>query len=322
MDAELQRHIDEFPDRILAEIEKADSRPRYDWSRGIYCDHHLSSRLLRSATYIAGRYGGDNADVHPLDHWRCPRPDCSRCYVVEMYGYFVLNRNRGSQIQPDPDQERPRCGRHEEVPYMAVIKIGTSRRYACLFQGCDRLGPVVAEDVTDVEDTLQTAASAPILKGDAKKQAEELATFTQFAEAAGLGVDPNSASNAKDPFPDIRCIINKSESWFELGRIQDTKLLETIDIQRRKGIAAPFEFSSREPLERIIKQKASKSYETNGRPVELVLHFDDQPPDRLALDRHLEMYATKLEALRRSGPFSRAWIFDGWSKTVLWKSAD
>ena len=84
----------------------------------------------------------------------------------------------------------------------------------------------------------------------------------------------------------------------------------------------PFSFAQKEPLVRIIEKKTAAEYETNGRPVDLVLHFDQQPPDRRALKRHLHEHATALMDLRERGPFTRIWIYDKWSKSMLWQDAE
>jgi hypothetical protein len=179
---------------------------------------------------------------------------------------------------------------------------------------------VVAEFVADV-DQAQEQPQPPVVQftGDAKKEAFELSTFNEFASAAGLLVD--SAENAKQPQPDIRCRIDGEERWFELGRITDTHLAETISLSWPKD-PTPFSFAQKEPLLRIIEKKAAAHYETNNRPVDLMLYFDHQPPDRTALRRHLEEHAAAVKNCKQGGRFARIWIYDRWSKSVLWKSDD
>ena len=155
------------------------------------------------------------------------------------------------------------------------------------------------------------------MTGDARKATFELSTFIEFAKAAQLSIE--SPENASPPHPDIRCEIDGDEYWFELGRITDSNLAKAINIEWPKN-PAPFSFAQREPLLRIIEKKAVTHYKTHDRPIDLILHFDQQPPDQAALTRHLEELAENLDALRQPGPFARVWIYDQWSKSILWRS--
>jgi hypothetical protein len=162
---------------------------------------------------------------------------------------------------------------------------------------------------------LPTASNT--LKGDAKKEAFELSTFREFAEAAHLPVD--WSENARPPLPDIRSQIDGEEYWFELGRITDTKLAKAISIGWPED-PRPFSVAQKEPLLRILEKKAVAQYQTNGRPVDLVLHYDQQPPDGIALARHIDEHAIALGAMLQRGPFTRIWIYDKWSRSVRWRN--
>jgi len=232
-----------------------------------------------------------------------------------MFGYFNLDRQRGARIDANPAKQQ-RCGRHPETPFLVVGKFGQGRRYRCPFKGCDSVGAIVAEFVRDLELREAPVESLAALSGDAKKEAEELSVFREFTKAAALSAE--APENARPPHPDIRCKIDGNDYWFELGRITDTNLAKEISGGWKNG-PKPFSFLQEEPFARIIKQKAEKTYQTEGRPVDLVLYFDQQPPDRIALQRHLRKHADALGGLTRTGPFSRVWIYDGWSKTVLWR---
>ncbi len=178
---------------------------------------------------------------------------------------------------------------------------------------------MIAESVVDIDDEEQPEPPGIVLAGDAKKEAAELAVFKEFAAAPGLLVE--SPENARPPHPDIRCMIDGQPYWFELGRITDSLLAEQISMKPPYD-PEPFSFGQEEPFVRIVEKKAKARYETNGRDVDLVLHFDQQPPDRTALSRHLQKHAAALDKLQKHGPFSRIWIYDGWSKSVLWQSAE
>ena len=172
-------------------------------------------------------------------------------------------------------------------------------------------------DVDVVEGQAQT--TEPATTSAVAKAAIELSVFVEFARAANLTVE--SPESADAPYPDIHCRINDQEYWFELGRITDTKLARILS-NKWPTAPEPFSFAQREPFARIIQQKTKKRYETNGRPVDLVLHFDQQPPDRMAFERFVQGQADALEQLRGLGVFSRVWIYDAWSNSVLWRNAD
>ncbi len=287
-----------------------------------YCDLHLDATLVPAGSWIAGQYGGNTADCNPLENWRCSHPDCNRCYERSMYGYFILDRERGSHIQMNPEKQE-RCYRHDKLPFdpfLVIGKFGDGRQLRCPYHGCDTVGGVVDTFVADVAEVVQQSQPTALqLSGAAKKEAFELSVFIEFATAAHLAVE--SPENAQPPRPDIRCRIQGEECWFELGRITDTNLARTISGEWPKA-PKPFSFAQEEPFVRIIEKKAASQYQTDGHPLDLVLHFDQQPPDRAALTRHLQENAAALNDLKQRGPFSCIWIYDGWSRSVLWKSAD
>lgn len=286
-----------------------------------YCDLHLESKLGVAWSLLASQGGGDSSDGNWLEYWRCSRPECSRCYEPFMFGYFGLDRQRGRGIQMDT-QTQERCRLHPEIltdPVLFIGKIGQGRRLRCPIKGCDNIGAVVAEFVAETDDREALPAVRAALRSDARKEAFELSVFREFAQVAGLLAE--SPENAKPPCPDIRCTIGGELYRFELGRITDTMLAKQIAVEWPNNPKS-FSFGQEKPFTRIIERKAQAKYETGGHPVDLVLHFDQQPPDRAALQNHLRKHAAALDELTTRGPFSRVWIYDGWSKSVLWRSAD
>ena len=71
----------------------------------------------------------------------------------------------------------------------------------------------------------------------------------------------------------------------------------------------------------IITKKANKKYETQGAPVELVLHFDLRMGSESVVLHQVGKHAGLLQALVNNGPFARIWIFDEWKKTIVWSKA-
>ena len=119
--------------------------------------------------------------------------------------------------------------------------------------------------------------------------------------------------------PDISCTIGGVPRLFEWGEITDEELAQQIgESQRTQTDGEGGALSEEEPLVRMILKKAQSTYQTDGVPLDLVLHYDKQVPFAPAehLDRHEAEIAT---AMTPNGPFSSIWIYDGWSKTILWK---
>lgn len=284
-----------------------------------YCDLHPDSKLVDGGPpWLLFQDGSDRAACNPFQIWRCSRSDCIRCYERSMFGYFNMDHARGSSVQLNALPQQ-RCYRHHQLsfdPFMFIGKIGTNRQFRCPVRGCENLGPEVAEHVADIDQAGEEPSVRPKrFSNETEKEAFELAVFHEFIKAAKLLVD--WAENAKPNHPDIRCSLNGQEYWFELGRITNETLAQKI-----KGPwpddPRPFSFSQEEPLVRIINKKSAANYDTNGHPVDLVLHFDQQRPDQTMLGRCIQKHAAAFHQLRHGGPFSRIWIYDAWSKSVLW----
>ncbi len=143
--------------------------------------------------------------------------------------------------------------------------------------------------------------------------------FLDFKEAATLEVDFGSEKNEKPPLPDIGCTISGSPYFFELGQIVDEELARDVNTSRRTGAdEASGWFSAEGPLVRIIRNKAGSSYQTNGAPVDLVLYYDEQYPFESA--DYLGKYGGEVAQALNPGPFTRIWIYDTWTKTIVWQT--
>jgi hypothetical protein len=146
-----------------------------------------------------------------------------------------------------------------------------------------------------------------------------MATFLGFVRAAGLNVDPGSPLNAKPPQPDIACTVDGAQYFFELGEITDEGLAKDVNTSLLTGVDSEGGFFSEEiPLIRIIRKKLASRYQTNGVPLDLVLHYDKQ--SAFAPATYLTRYESDISgALVPNGPFLRIWIYDSWTKSILWK---
>jgi hypothetical protein len=153
------------------------------------------------------------------------------------------------------------------------------------------------------------------LPSDTKKELAEMGAFIGFAQAANLAVE--SPTNEKPPLPDISCKIGGSPYLFELGEITDEGVAENVSKSLRTGEVTGGAFSEEEPLIRIIRKKAASTYRTDGAPLDLLLHYDKQYP--FAPGDYLKRYEADIAAaMIPNGPFSRIWIYDSWTKSILW----
>jgi len=143
----------------------------------------------------------------------------------------------------------------------------------------------------------------------------EMAVFRLFAPASGLPIDEGSPEN-HDPKPDILCTISGQKYFFELGRIINKVVAEKLSVGRR-ALDAGFSYDQESPLLEIIQKKATTPYETNGAPLDLILHFDLRLGSAAVVERLVRKDPTILDSLTTTGPFKRVWIFDEYTKTIV-----
>ena len=147
--------------------------------------------------------------------------------------------------------------------------------------------------------------------------------FTEFAEAAGLKVDPRSVTSGMPPQPDIRFTVGGVERWAELVEITDQDLARDHMASLKTGEITGGAFSQRVPLERSIKSKAAKTYATNGARLDLLAYYDKQYP-AVSVEPDLIPQAMGQSAadMVAAGVWSRVWVYDGWNRRVLWTYPD
>ena len=143
--------------------------------------------------------------------------------------------------------------------------------------------------------------------------------FSEFAMAAGIDPDPGSVSTGIPPRPDIRFTVADVERWTELVEITDQDLAGNHMTSLKTGAITVGAFSQRLPLERSIRNKAAKSYETDGSRLDLLAYYDKQYP-AISVEPDLIPQAIGQVAAQMvaSGVWTRVWVYDTWSKRVLW----
>jgi hypothetical protein len=306
----------ENPDDFLAEIEKhieeARRKEHPDYRNTVYCDRHLGVKMLLADTWGSVEYGDVWADANSNLLWVCPKPDCDRHYEPRMFGYHVNLPWR----RLDDAGRQPR-GNHPGVPFMYIGKEGEGRRYRCPLYKCDELGPVVADSVVDEEVQLPPDPLAN-LKSAERKRALEMLVFLSFAPASGLPIDEGSPENRDPDYPDILCTISGQKYWFELGRIINEEVADKLNPNRRKKVGG-FSFNQEEPFVDIVSDKATKKYNTEGAPVDLILHFDLRFGSAATAQQLCAKHEALLKSLTIIGPFKRVWVFDEFNKNLVWQ---
>jgi hypothetical protein len=297
--SEIHRYLDE-------ERRKKDP----DYSKIVYCDKHPGVKMRLADTWGSVEDGNFSVDANTIDLWVCPRPDCDRHYEPTLFGYHINERGR----RLDDASKQPR-GNHAERPFMYIGKEGEGRRYKCPFYKCDELGPVVADSVEDEEVRLLPDPLAK-LKGAERKRALEMLVFLSFAPASGLSIDEGSPENREPDYPDILCTISGQKYWFELGRIINKEVADKLNPDRRKH-ADGFSYDQEKPFVELISKKATRNYEAESAPVDLILHFDRRFGTAATVEQLCKKHKLHLESLISTGPFKRVWVFDEFEKAVL-----
>ena len=280
----------------------------------VYCEQHLGVKMVPAMSWVIGQHAEKSADVNRLDFWRCPRSDCDRCYDPMLFGYFSHKGEMGSRIEPNPLKQR-RCGIHVETPFLYIGKVDQGRQFLCPFHKCDERGDWVSAVVVDEELAVSDDPLCRLGKTE-RQQLEEMSIFNSFAVASGLAIDEGSAVNAFPRNPDIQCTISSQLYWFELGQIISEEVAEKTNT-RRGRIGGGLSFSQERPFIEIARKKAAKTYETQGAPVDLILHFDLRLGTQGVVRRMTEKHKGLFNSLVGEGPFSRVWLYDDWTKTVV-----
>ncbi len=141
--------------------------------------------------------------------------------------------------------------------------------------------------------------------------------FQSFASASGLPIEPGSAENRDPDYPDILCRISGKRYWFELGQIIHEEVAEKMN-PRRRNLDGGFSYDQEEPFVKIITSKAMKRYVTEGAPLDLVLHFDLRLGSAATVERLVHKHAALRDSLVVKGPFNRVWVFDEYTRAVVW----
>jgi len=170
-------------------------------------------------------------------------------------------------------------------------------------------------------------------RGTDPREVDEGWIFLEFAEAARLrlGEPPR---HLQYPFPDLQCMINGKVMLFELGEILESDLGEGVAYSGKQGqkkmeamargdtataasiqTAGMRSFPANASLDRMLRQKLAKQYETGGLPCHLLLFYDQQRP--WGPFDYLLQSPMEFAALIRQSVFKRVWVFYLPSATLI-----
>jgi hypothetical protein len=307
---------DDLVAAIKERMKEEERKEHPDYRITVYCDHHIGVEMRLATSWGSVEYGETSVDANPIHQWFCPKPDCSRCYEPTMFGYHWNSGKPGTRRQMNP-RKQPQ-GNHRGLPFMYIGKVGEGRRFMCPLYKCDEQGAEVAASVVDEEVEIPTN-SLDDLRGPERKRAFEMSIFKSFASVSGLPIDGGSAENGARCYPDIGCTVSGQRYWFELGQIINEKVAEKLNPNRRKDEGG-FSYDQESPFVKLVSNKATKKYETEGAPVDLILHFDPRFGTTARARLLIEKHGTLLDSLTTSGPFNRVWICDDHTKEIVWRS--
>ena len=143
--------------------------------------------------------------------------------------------------------------------------------------------------------------------------------FTEFATAANMLIDPGSVVSGTPPQPDILFSTSGQAACVELVEITDQGLAKNHMKSLKTGRVSGGFFSQEQPLETALFGKARKTYRTQGAPLDLVAYYDKQFP---AVSVEPDLIQNTIGAVAAgmvdSGVWRRIWVYDSWSKSILW----
>jgi len=155
-----------------------------------------------------------------------------------------------------------------------------------------------------------------------QKKIRESRVFVSFATTSGLVRDPFDHANPDPPLPDIHIAIDGQRYYFELAEITDQGVAWSVSLTEKTDEITGGPFSQLDPLLRMFREKCAKTYQTEGSPVDLLLHYSRQHPAERILLEHLKTHQPEIMRLINDGPFSRVWVYLDWPPgKVLWQGS-
>jgi hypothetical protein len=160
------------------------------------------------------------------------------------------------------------------------------------------------------------------------KPAHERTVFLEFARTALLRIEETSVESRPQGEPDIKCLLGGEVTYFELGRLLDEGM-QRLRLDAMRVAPQPvsfYDYDVKVPEREMLRKKLGKQYKTEGRPIELLLYFDNE--NWLVGDGPVfgdDFYPSHAEHLLlpflAAAPhrFRRVWIYERHRPSVLWR---
>jgi hypothetical protein len=159
------------------------------------------------------------------------------------------------------------------------------------------------------------------------KSEHERAVFVEFARTAVLPVDPTSVESRPQGEPDIRCLLDGEQVYFELGRLLDEGMqrlkLKAMRIAPQQ--VSMWDYDVKLPEREMLRTKLAKHYETSGAPIELLLYYDNESwlvGDVPVFGDDFGWHAghVMLPLINETpGRFRRVWVYERHRPSILWR---
>jgi len=147
------------------------------------------------------------------------------------------------------------------------------------------------------------------------KRYNEWRTFEEFYQAHGLDIGSSTVKAHEPPESDIYCVSAKVPCYFELGEVVMQEVAKNASIAAKKADNTHGgHVSTVQPLLALFRNKCGKTYETNGCPLHLLMHFN--------IGHQYPIGWRSLKTLLAPGEFEASqfesvFIYNGWEKRVL-----
>lgn len=142
----------------------------------------------------------------------------------------------------------------------------------------------------------------------------ERAVFKRFAEHAGFSV--TSIQSRRPPEPDLLCVTDSGEIYFELTDNTASQIQESVNARSERVKKESYWFS---PFPDRYRAKFDKRYQTNSTECDLLIYFTLQPVSELSgqFDVCLEACVEWLREHLQQSVFRKVWLYDDHQGRVL-----
>jgi hypothetical protein len=133
-------------------------------------------------------------------------------------------------------------------------------------------------------------------------------------------LDPNSSA---PPPPDLQCSIDGVSHYFELGEVYQENIARASALRTRQLITnaqSPL-LTMWPPLESMLAKKLNKIYNSEARPVSLLLYYDRSPAFWHLQQSTIASQAIEIQTIFESSVFDSLCLFDATKGELLFQFA-